>query len=637
MQKHVERELNFICKMLYSSKLEKSCTNQLLSKLDKLIKSCGLSYAVKWVKANVTVYLREVAGLEFLQPDISLSKNNILLRTLRRAHSHNNTLLINVLTSLHKNFKNVNITLEQVKKFTGSLGKEGDVKIPTLIPSQVVRDIRNSILQNFNMSDVRTDTLVEICYRSPRYPVKDNWDKIESGKLRSFMEKLAPIPGTIRYSQETGLKCRFFAYASPPEMGFLRNLQKILLRALSHIPQDCTFDQPKGCSQVIKWLEEGRSPSSLDLSNATDRFPADFSHSMLKLASKLVESTDPTKAGQFNWYLAMVRKIEKKVYKYEFSSLHEQSLFKEHALQLGRSDRYAVWDVGQPLGLPHSFPLFALSHHMVMKHLNIKNYVLLGDDVVIRDRCDALRYKSFMTTDLKVSISEPKSFYDTSSILDRTSIVSVAQFAGRTIVRRQDCKSNSVNTYLPISCHTWSKLNLQQKLERGYPESAMKSNLGEYLKGIVLCTVPEDGTHYRTKLSYALSFRTEANLLFKETLEELQLTNRSQLSRVSVHSLVQKTSFEQKNSKLQENLNIIMQPIPTATSVAWDRVVPLNKPKDILVQQFRDPFLNGAATVKAVKTTMSLLSSKLEPIDTIKESVLAKASTLPIVIDDHQR
>lgn len=75
------------------------------------------------------------------------------------------------------------------------------------------------------------------------------------------------------------------------------------------------------------------------------------------------------------------------------------------------------FNTGQPLGLYSSWPVFALSHHIliwlaaeqVYPQVPIfSNYAVLGDDVVIADENVAIRYKELLG-DLGVSISFAKS------------------------------------------------------------------------------------------------------------------------------------------------------------------------------------------------------------------------------------
>jgi len=87
------------------------------------------------------------------------------------------------------------------------------------------------------------------------------------------------------------------------------------------------------------------------------------------------------------------------------------------------------WGKGQPLGLGPSFPLFALSHGLLLLLLNNskwdQKFYILGDDVVILDDLLASRYREILAA-WKVKVSETKSF--TSS--------NIAQFGGKTYTKQ---------------------------------------------------------------------------------------------------------------------------------------------------------------------------------------------------------
>lgn len=75
-----------------------------------------------------------------------------------------------------------------------------------------------------------------------------------------------------------------------------------------------------------------------------------------------------------------------------------------------------LYKAGQPMGAHSSWPLFTLSHHLVVQFCanqvgipNFSQYRLLGDDIVIANDIVAAEYEKFMTTTLGVAISPSKS------------------------------------------------------------------------------------------------------------------------------------------------------------------------------------------------------------------------------------
>jgi len=149
----------------------------------------------------------------------------------------------------------------------------------------------------------------------------------------------------------------------------LKAVHDYLFRVLRKIPQDCTFDQGSFKERVKDW----KVFYSIDLTNATDRFPIYLISQVLKglLPSEFVNS----------WERIMVK------HPFDFQ---------------GRKISYAV---GNPMGAYSSWNSFTLSHHYVMywccRELGIpwrdSKYCILGDDVLIGDSSLAMKYKEAIT------------------------------------------------------------------------------------------------------------------------------------------------------------------------------------------------------------------------------------------------
>jgi hypothetical protein len=146
---------------------------------------------------------------------------------------------------------------------------------------------------------------------------------------------------------------------------------------------DCTFNQDHG---VTLRAAGGQSYHSLDLSSATDRFPVDLQVFVLE------QIIGKEKAAA--WKDIMVG--------YAFETPE------------GNSVTYAT---GQPMGAHSSWPLFTLTHHLIVQYSNMRaglpapfrDYRILGDDIVIANDAVAAEYKKVITHELGVSISEAKS------------------------------------------------------------------------------------------------------------------------------------------------------------------------------------------------------------------------------------
>lgn len=160
----------------------------------------------------------------------------------------------------------------------------------------------------------------------------------------------------------------------------LKPIHDTLLDILSKKSCDRTFTQ----NPIHTW--EGKDNFySFDLTAATDRFPIIL---QAKLLSYLYDD---------GWKLA----------KHWISILHDRNYITPEGDKL-------QYSVGQPMGCYSSWAMFTLTHHLVVAwcahlcgHTNFTNYILLGDDIVIKDNKVAKQYKRVMRL-LGVDISEAK-------------------------------------------------------------------------------------------------------------------------------------------------------------------------------------------------------------------------------------
>lgn len=177
-------------------------------------------------------------------------------------------------------------------------------------------------------------------------------------------------------------KSRVFAILDYWSQASLRTLHSEILKILKRIPSDCTFDQGSRLHKV--------SPNpffhSIDLTNATDRFPIDL---QVKVLERLIGS-DKAQA----WKRIMVNLP---------FSIRSSSPTKEIS-----------YGAGQPMGAYSSWPVFALCHHLVVQEaadraglMTYSNYMLLGDDIVLGDDKVAKHYLDILR-ELGVETSDKK-------------------------------------------------------------------------------------------------------------------------------------------------------------------------------------------------------------------------------------
>jgi hypothetical protein len=169
-------------------------------------------------------------------------------------------------------------------------------------------------------------------------------------------------------------------------------------------------DQQRGVYAAMRHLEEGHACYSVDLSAATDRFPRYVSLEILRELG-------------YSRYAMAIEEISSEFHYCAFAP-----------------DKKIRYEVGQPMGLYGSFPLFHLSnlaiceesvlrakaddsgHGVVPFSLDGTYFRVLGDDVIFSDHVVARYYKQAMTN-LGMEISVSKSFSGR-----------VAEFAGFVIV-----------------------------------------------------------------------------------------------------------------------------------------------------------------------------------------------------------
>jgi len=164
------------------------------------------------------------------------------------------------------------------------------------------------------------------------------------------------------------------------------SLSRYLFDVLRTIPQDRTFTQ----DPFISDKKDGEHFHSLDLSSATDRFPIDLQVDLINAIE--VNSPRPYRAIGNAWKALMVNE--------PFMTPEGDLLY---------------YKVGQPMGARSSWAAFTLSHHAVVQFAAyecglypFKEYILLGDDIVIYNNKVAKKYKEVINS-LGVDCSESKS------------------------------------------------------------------------------------------------------------------------------------------------------------------------------------------------------------------------------------
>jgi hypothetical protein len=201
-------------------------------------------------------------------------------------------------------------------------------------------------------------------------------------------ENYPEITGRISVIKDPEYKLRLIAISDYMSQFVLKPIHEQLLGLLSRLPCDRTFTQdPKK-----DWLGSDKF-HSLDLSSATDRFP-------ISLQQKLIQ------------YLFIPERKNKLIGSYWFAKAWKDLISQRDFLFDGKLLRYAV---GQPMGSYSSWAAFTITHHLVVAWAayisigssNFTNYIILGDDIVIKDDRVSKAYIRIMHK-LGVSISPHK-------------------------------------------------------------------------------------------------------------------------------------------------------------------------------------------------------------------------------------
>lgn len=204
--------------------------------------------------------------------------------------------------------------------------------------------------------------------------------------------------GSIGLIQEPGYKLRAVANPNRVYQVALQPLGDCLFDVLKRLPWDCTHDQSKAIPHVQAHLTSGKVVHCVDLSSATDYFPWSLQKEVLQ---SIVVSPERDYIGLFE-FLARA------------------------PWRLGKST--IRWSRGQPLGLYPSFASFALTHGLLLYHLNGRkwshDFFVLGDDVVILADDLHTKYRACLE-ELGCPVSEAKSL--SSSLM--------GEFAGKLITR----------------------------------------------------------------------------------------------------------------------------------------------------------------------------------------------------------
>lgn len=258
--------------------------------------------------------------------------------------------------------------------------------------------------------------------------------------------------GRILGMQQNGCKLRCVAQPTAalqraflPLHGSLRYATDVMYH-----PEDCVEDQIQGVFSVKEHLKSGFSVYSVDLSSATDRFPRSVTQAMLDVMG-------------LERYSRALEEVCNRPWKNENL--------------LGPKQLY--YEVGQPMGLYGSFPMFHLSNLAIADAAldyarHVPNITLtafadgtffkvLGDDIVLSDPVVAMSYQHMLGM-LGVEISPTKTFSG-----------QVAEFAGFMVVPSKD----GYTAFRPYKATTEDRGYISNPMDFVHSLGANVSTLGD--------------------------------------------------------------------------------------------------------------------------------------------------------------
>lgn len=223
--------------------------------------------------------------------------------------------------------------------------------------------------------------------------------------------EITPV-GMIHHIPKKGtVKRRAIAVPNRFVQSALAPLQEFVRAMLKRMPEDCSFDQNKFTSRVSQVLRDGGYVGSADLSAASDNLPREIAiHYLWTFA---------------DWHLQGSNQEAIKVYLNAFERLCEGPWENEQF--------FDAFKVGQPLGTLPSFPILALSNHLICRAAIIglfgnyvpNQYAVLGDDVIFFNK-DLRDLYLELVTKLETPVSLHKSYEGR-----------IVEFAGRLFIRNQ--------------------------------------------------------------------------------------------------------------------------------------------------------------------------------------------------------
>lgn len=236
---------------------------------------------------------------------------------------------------------------KDVKTLEGSISSDG---ISLL---QHITELQDQICNKADQSFASSTTFAKTLH---------SWEGYEDLKVSQY-------PGKLSLKLEKSGKVRLIAQPDYFSQVTMRPIHDWLSEILRVISSDCTYAQRSAIPKIAEWQSQGYEVSSFDQSSCTDLFPFDMQLAVLqsRFGDPLMESVKTVMSDR-DWEIRLPSGLTRTV----------------------------RWSVGQPLGMYASWPLMALTHHLLVQYCYwtssgrtfpkkgpFANYVICGDDIVI--------------------------------------------------------------------------------------------------------------------------------------------------------------------------------------------------------------------------------------------------------------
>jgi hypothetical protein len=254
-----------------------------------------------------------------------------------------------------------------------------------------------------------------LLYSLPLSNRRETFDALKDAVFQSWNTEYGdkqPIHSRLAFLSDKSGKTRVIAIIDILSQSCLKVVHQRCNQVLHRLETDGTFDQDKARQKVKKWTECRKTfISSIDLTAVTDRLP------VLYQVLVLIGTRILTPLQGLAWYLVVVRR--------------------SFLVRTKKGPKYVRYAVGQPMGALSSWPVMAISHHILVlwayklaypsRTRNFKGYVILGDDLVIKDKLASEKYL-WLISALGVEFSKEKSFFS----------IGLAEFAKSLFIRGND-------------------------------------------------------------------------------------------------------------------------------------------------------------------------------------------------------